>query len=61
MNLPFTANDIAKVACWVDEYDLTSGDDFLARGTKDFTGNGSYTVSSDDGHVTVDIAITPAG
>ncbi|KEF06696.1 hypothetical protein DF17_13080 [Streptomyces rimosus] len=60
MNLPFTANDIAKVGFWVDEYDLTSGDDFLARDTKDFTGNGSYTVSSDDGHVTVDITIPPA-
>ncbi len=58
MNLPFTASDIASIGFWVDEYDLLSGDDFLARSTKDFSGNGSYTVSADDGSVTVDVTIT---
>ncbi|MFD7659346.1 hypothetical protein ACFV4N_35675 [Actinosynnema sp. NPDC059797] len=53
MNLPFTAADISSLGFRVDEYDLLSGDDFLARGTKEFTGNGTYTASADDGSVTV--------
>ena len=32
--------------------------DYLAHGAKNVTGNGSYTVSADDGSVTVDITIT---
>ena len=58
MNLPFTAADIASIGFWVDEYDLLSGDDYLARSSKHFTGNGSYTVTADDGSVTVDVTIT---
>ncbi|MVO87764.1 hypothetical protein GPA10_24135 [Streptomyces sp. p1417] len=58
MNLPFTSSDIASVGAYVDEYDALSGDDFLARGSKNFVGNGRYTLSSDDGSVDIDITVT---
>uniref|UniRef100_UPI002A7FA35D hypothetical protein n=1 Tax=Streptomyces sp. CRN 30 TaxID=3075613 RepID=UPI002A7FA35D len=58
MNLPFASSDIASIGAYVDEYDALSGDDYLARSTKNFAGNGRYTLSSDDGSVDIDITVT---
>lgn len=59
MDLPFTGDDIAAIGFWVDEYDLLSADDWLARDTREYHGKGSYNVTTDDGSVTVAITVTP--
>ncbi|MEU8762283.1 hemopexin repeat-containing protein [Streptomyces sp. NPDC048659] len=58
IDLPFPAADIATVNAYVDEDDTWNGDDYLARGSKPFTGNGSYVLNAVDGSVTVQLTIT---
>ncbi|MBP2405878.1 Hemopexin [Streptomyces netropsis] len=58
VDLPFSAADITEVCATVDESDFGNGDDYLARGSKPFTGNGTYTLTADDGSVTVSLTIT---
>ncbi|MGV9884654.1 hemopexin repeat-containing protein [Streptomyces sp. NPDC003006] len=58
ISLPFGADDITEVCAHVDEYDMGNGDDYLARGSQPFTGNGTYTLTSEDGSVTVELTLT---
>jgi hypothetical protein len=58
MDLPFAATDIASVHANVDEYDIVGANDHLAQGSKAFNGNGSYSIASADGSVTIDLTIT---
>lgn len=58
LDLPFGADQVIEIAAHVDESDSGNGDDYLARGTTPFTGNGTYTLGSDDGKITVELTIT---
>ncbi|WP_030669674.1 hemopexin repeat-containing protein [Streptomyces sp. NRRL B-1347] len=53
VDLPFSADDIAAVHADVDE-----GDGRLARGSVPFTGNGTYTLASTEGSVTVELTVS---
>ncbi|QDQ09963.1 hemopexin repeat-containing protein [Streptomyces spectabilis] len=53
IDLPFGVGDIATVHAEVDE-----ADGRLARGSKPFTGNGTYTLASTDGSVTIELTIS---
>ncbi|MFE0172377.1 hemopexin repeat-containing protein [Streptomyces sp. NPDC059002] len=57
IDLPFGAEDIATVHANVDEDDTWNGDDYLARGSKPFTGDGTYTLTSDDGSVAIELTV----
>ncbi|MEU6395348.1 hemopexin repeat-containing protein [Streptomyces sp. NPDC046939] len=59
MDLPFTEDEIAAVGFWVDEYDLASADDFLARDVREYHGKASYNVTTSDGSVTVAMTVSP--
>ncbi|MFJ2862305.1 hypothetical protein [Kitasatospora sp. NPDC087314] len=54
---PVGAEGIARVCADVDEYDRWKASDYLARGSKDFTGNSFYTLTSADGSVTIGLTI----
>ncbi|QDQ15016.1 hypothetical protein [Streptomyces spectabilis] len=57
-DLPFTGDDIAAIGFRVDEYDLVSADDWLARDVREYHGKGSYDVTTSDGSVTVAMTVT---